>query len=60
MVGIASGQGIIRLALEIFHNIEESIIDVWLVGELDFNLVEVAEGILQINRSVLNLSRYMR
>ena len=59
MTGSANGQGILRLALEIFHNIEESVIDIWLVSELNLDLVEVAESILQINRSVLKLSRYM-
>jgi hypothetical protein len=37
----------IRLAFEVFHNIQESVIDVWLVMELDFDLVKVGEGILE-------------
>lgn len=31
----------IRLALEVLHDIEESIVDIWLVMELNLDLVQV-------------------
>ena len=36
----------LRLALEIFHNIQEPIIYIRLVGKLDLNLIKIAERIL--------------
>jgi len=36
----------IRLTLEIFHNIQKPVVDIRLVGELHFDLIKVAEGIL--------------
>lgn len=36
----------LRLALKILHNIQKSIVNIWLVGELNLDLVKVAEGIL--------------
>lgn len=35
-----------RLALEVLHDVQEPIIYVWLLRELDFDLVQVAESIL--------------
>lgn len=35
-----------RLALEIFHNIKESVVHVGLVHELDLDLVQVTECVL--------------
>jgi len=34
------------LAFEVLHNIKEAIVYIWLVGKLDLNLIQVAEGIL--------------
>lgn len=36
----------IRLAFEIFHYVEKSIINVWLVVKLHLDLVEIGESIL--------------
>lgn len=36
----------LRLALEIFHDVEKPIIDVWLLMELDLHLVQVAQSVL--------------
>ena len=36
----------IRLTLEILHYIEESVVNIGLIVELDFNLIEIREGIL--------------
>lgn len=36
----------IRLAFEIFHNVEESVINVRLVVKLHLDLVEIGESIL--------------
>ena len=38
--------GGIRLTLEVFHNIKESVVNIWLIVELDFDLVEIGESIL--------------
>ena len=35
-----------RLALEIFHDVKETIVDIGLIVELDFDLVKVSQGIL--------------
>lgn len=37
----------LRLAFEVFHNVQESIVYVWLIGKLNLDLVEVAERILR-------------
>lgn len=37
----------IRLAFEIFHYVEKSIINVWLVVKLHLDLVEIGESILK-------------
>lgn len=37
----------LRLALEVLHNIKESVIDVRLLGELDLDLIQIAQGILR-------------
>lgn len=39
-------QGYLRLALEILHNVQKSIIDIRLVVELDLNLIQIGESIL--------------
>ena len=39
----------LRLALEVLHDVEESIIHIWLVDKLDLDLVEVAQSILCAN-----------
>lgn len=36
----------LRLTFEVFHNIQEFIVHVWLVGKLHFDLVEIAKSIL--------------
>jgi hypothetical protein len=40
-----------RLALEIFHDVEKPIVYVWVVVELDLDLVEVTQRILKKTRS---------
>jgi hypothetical protein len=43
-------EGHLRLAFEVLHNIKESIVDIGLVGKLNFDLIKITEGILwQIN-----------
>lgn len=42
-----------RLALEVLHDIEESVIDIWLLMKLDLDLVEVAQCILTNNEGQL-------
>ena len=37
------------MTLEVFHDIEESGVNIWLVGKLDLDLVKVAEGILELD-----------
>lgn len=37
----------VRLTLEILHYIKESVVNIGLVVELNFDLIEVREGILQ-------------
>lgn len=36
----------LRLAFEIFHDVKKSVIDVWLLRELDFDLIQVAQRVL--------------
>lgn len=36
-----------RLALEIFHNVQEPIVYIGLIVELDLNLIQVGEGVLK-------------
>lgn len=33
--------------LEVFHDVQETVVDVWMVGELDLDLVEVAQRVVQ-------------
>jgi hypothetical protein len=40
-----------RLAFEILHDVQEPIVYIWLVCELDLDLVEIAQGILNGNVS---------
>lgn len=39
----------IRLAFEVFHNIQEPIINVWVFHESDFDLIEIAQSILKLD-----------
>lgn len=43
----------IRLTLEIFHYVQEPIIDVGLVDEADFDLVQIAERVLIVKTNQL-------
>lgn len=36
----------IRSTLEVLHDVQESVINIWMVNELDLDLIEVAEGVL--------------
>jgi len=38
----------LRLAFEIFHNIKESVVYIWLIGKLNFDLIEITKRILQL------------
>lgn len=38
----------VRLALEIFHNVKKSIVNIRLIGELNLDLVEVTERVLVV------------
>lgn len=40
-------RGIDGTALEVLHDVEEAIVDVGVIGELDFDLVEVAQRVVQ-------------
>jgi hypothetical protein len=42
-----SGLKNVRLTFEIFHNIKESIVHIWLISKLDLDLVKVAERVLR-------------
>lgn len=35
-----------RLTLEVLHDIKEAIVDIWLIDELDLDLVQVAQSVL--------------
>jgi hypothetical protein len=43
------------LTLEVFHNIEKPVIDIWLICELDLNLVEITESIL----GTVSIAKYL-
>ena len=49
-----------RLALEVFHDVEESVIHIWLLMKLDLDLVEVAQCILTKNKVSVNSHRKCR
>jgi hypothetical protein len=36
----------LRLAFEIFHDVKETIRDIWMINEAEFDLIKIAEGIL--------------
>lgn len=36
----------LRLTFEVFHDIEKLVVNIWLVGELHLDLVEIAQSIL--------------
>lgn len=40
----------LRLAFEVLHYIQEPVVNIRLIVELDFDLVQVCEGILQNGR----------
>jgi len=48
------------LAFEIFHNIKEAIVYIWLVDKLNFDLVKVAQRILIYHRQYLNVSHFTK
>lgn len=43
---LPAGRANLRLALEVLHDVKEPVVHIRLVGELDLDLVKIAEGIL--------------
>lgn len=41
----------LRLTFKVFHDIEKPVVDVWVIRELHFDLVEVGEGIFDVERA---------
>lgn len=39
------------MTLKVLHDVEKLVVDLWFVLELDFNGVEIAEGICNIERA---------
>jgi hypothetical protein len=46
----------LRLAFEVLHNIEKSVVYIWLICKLDFDLVKVTERVLRERNSQSQLS----
>lgn len=42
----------LRLALKVLHDVQEMIVNIWLVLELDLHCVEIAEGVGDVERPV--------
>lgn len=42
------GKPSLRLAFEVFHDVQEFIVHIWLIGKLYLDLVEVTESILSV------------
>lgn len=55
-VPLSQASSDVRLTLEVLHNIKEPVIDIGLVVELNFDLIEVCEGILEQDLLAFDLS----
>ncbi|KAH0357064.1 hypothetical protein KCU81_g247, partial [Aureobasidium melanogenum] len=54
---IRCGDRHIRSTLEVFHNVQESVINIWVINKLHFDLVKVAQRVLETIRWAAGLDR---